>query len=93
MVAVVGKEVLVGVVAHKAGLKKSDAGKAIDAFVDSVVEALKRGDTVRLPGFGSFVIRQRGERQVKSIRTGQKVTVPAKKYVGFKPGKLLQLGS
>lgn len=89
--AVVGKEVLVGAVALKAGLKKAEADRAIEAFVDAVAEALKRGDSVRIPGFGSFVVRQRGPRKVKAIKTKQLVEVPARKYVAFKPGKSLRI--
>ena len=56
------KEEFVALVADKGGLSKTEAGRAVDAFCDSVSDALGRGEQVRLPGFGNFEVQQRGER-------------------------------
>jgi DNA-binding protein HU-beta len=54
---------LIAAVAERAGLTKADAGKAVEALVGTVTDALKQGDEVRIAGFGTFGISERGERQ------------------------------
>ena len=56
------KAELVSAIAENSGLSKVDAKKAVDAFVESVTEALKKGDKVALVGFGTFMVSERGER-------------------------------
>ena len=51
---------LIAAVAERAGLTKADAGKAVEALVGTITEALQRGDEVRIAGFGSFGISERG---------------------------------
>ncbi|HBQ28222.1 MAG TPA: DNA-binding protein [Desulfotomaculum sp.] len=62
----------------------------IDAALEVIQEAAGRGDNVRTPGFGTFLVRRRAERQGRKIRTGEAITIPAKKVVIFKSGKDLQ---
>ncbi|MBC7324244.1 MAG: HU family DNA-binding protein [Moorella sp. (in: Bacteria)] len=66
------------------------AEAAVDAFVQVVTKAAKRGDEVKIPGFGSFVITERAERQGKNPQTGQLITIPARKVVAFRAGKSLK---
>lgn len=77
-------------VADAAGLSKTDAGKAVDALFDSIVEALKSGDEVRLVGFGSFVAAERPAGEGRNPRTGEKIAIPASRQPKFKPGKGLK---
>ncbi len=80
------KAELVDAIASKAGLSKADAKKALDAFVDTTSEALKKGDRVALVGFGSFSVSERGARTGRNPQTGQPITIKAKKVVKFKAG-------
>ena len=73
----VTKSEFVDRVASKSGLSKRDAGKAVDAFLDSVQETLVQGDSVTFTGFGKFSAQQRNERQGVNPRTGERVTVNA----------------
>ncbi len=73
-------------VAKHAGVTKTEADKVVRATLEVIKETLAGGDKVTLVGFGSFEVRNRGERQVTSIRTKQKVTVPAAKLPAFSAG-------
>lgn len=84
------KAELIKAVAEKAGMTQKDAGAAVDAFVQVVIEAAKRGDEVKIPGFGSFVIAERAERQGKNPQTGEPITIPARKVVAFRAGSGLK---
>lgn len=80
------KAQLIDAISTKAGLTKADSKKALDAFVESVGEALKNDDRVSLVGFGSFGVSERSERTGRNPKTGAPITIPAKKVVKFKAG-------
>ena len=85
------KQDFVDRVAQKSGLSKRDAGKAVDAVLDSITDALKEGDSVTFTGFGKFSTAQRAERQGVNPRSpGQKVTIPAATVPRFSPGSTLK---
>ena len=85
------KQEFVDRVATKSGLSKRDAGKAVDAFLDSVTEALKRGDSVSFTGFGKFSTAHRAARQgVNPRNPTQKVQIPAATVPRFSAGSTLK---
>ena len=86
---IVGKGELAHQIAARSGLSLKDAEKAVDAFTKVVGENLAQGREVRLIGFGSRSLREVGARKVKSIRTGQEMSLPAHKRVGFSAGTTL----
>jgi DNA-binding protein HU-beta len=86
---IVGKGELAHQIAARSGLSLKDAEKALDAFTKVVPENLAQGREVRLIGFGSWSLREIAARTVKSIRTGQDVSLPAHKRVGFSAGATL----
>jgi DNA-binding protein HU-beta len=87
----VTKQEFVDRVATKSGLSKRDASKAVDAFLDSVTEALKRGDSVAFTGFGKFSTAQRAARQgVNPRNPSQKVQIPAATVPRFSAGSGLK---
>lgn len=73
-------------VAEKSGLSKTDAKKAVDAFIETVSDEMKTGGKVSLLGFGSFSISERGERKGVNPATKQTITIPARKAIKFKAG-------
>src|SRR5687768_2201377 len=81
---------LIAAVAERAGLTKADAGKAVEALVGTITEALKQGDEVRLAGFGSFGISERGERQGRNPQTGAPITIAASKAAKFTAAKAVK---
>jgi integration host factor subunit beta len=81
---------LVELVAISADVPRKQADEVVQVVLESIVEALRDDDKVELRGFGSFRIRQRGERTGRNPKTGDKVHVPPKKIPYFKPGKHLR---
>lgn len=84
------KKELIEKMADKAGLTKTDAEKALKAFEDSVVDALKSGDKVTIVGFGTFSVSERKARKGRNPQTGEEINIPAKKAPKFVPGKLFK---
>ncbi len=81
---------LIESVAKKAGLTKADAGRAVDAVVASITEALVKGDRVPLVGFGTFATSKRAARTGRNPQTGATVKIPARTAVTFKAGSALK---
>lgn len=80
------KAELIGSIADKSGLSKVDAGRALDAFVSSLTDALAGGERISLVGFGSWSVDERGARTGRNPRTGEEIQIAAKRVVKFKPG-------
>ena len=81
------KTELVSAVAASTGLQKVQVEKAIDGINREISNALRRGDDVKLVGFGSYVIQHRDQRKGRNPRTGEEVTIAASKAVKFKASK------
>jgi len=86
----VNKNDLIADIAARTGFSKNDSGKAVDAFIDSVVGALKKGDEVRLVSFGTFSVANRAAAEGRNPRTGDVIKIPASKQPKFKAGKGLK---
>ena len=84
------KAELVSAIAEKTELTKKDSEKALAAVVDSITEALKKGDKVALVGFGTFEVRARAARQGINPQTKKKINIHATKVPAFKAGKALK---
>lgn len=84
------KAELVSAIAEKTELTKKDSEKALSAVIDSITEALKKGDKVALVGFGTFEVRARAARQGINPQTKKKIKIPATKVPAFKAGKALK---
>ena len=81
------KSELIESVAKKAGLTKDAAAKAVNAYTETVVEALKAGDKLMLAGFGTYEVKARAARVAHNPRTREEITIPATKVPVFKAGK------
>ena len=85
------KQEFVDQVASKSGLSKRDAASAVDAFLSTVTDTLKSGDSVSFTGFGKFSTAHRAERQgVNPRNPGEKVTIPAATVPKFSAGSSLK---
>ena len=84
------KNDLIGVVADKAGLTKAQAGEAVDAVFDAVTASLKKGEEVRLVGFGTFAVSKRKASIGRNPATGAEIKIAASNQAKFKPGKGLK---
>ncbi len=82
--------------AKKTGLSQGKAAEILETLFSAqprkgvIATALDAGEKVTIPGFGTFATKQRGERMGRNPATGATITIPAKKYVHFKPGKTLR---
>ena len=81
------KTELIAAMAEKAGLTKVDAGKALNAYIDTVKEQLAKGEKITLIGFGTFSTVKRPARTGRNPRTGKAIKIAAKKSAKFKAGK------
>jgi DNA-binding protein HU-beta len=84
------KSELVEAIAHGSGVTKADANRVLDTFMMTVTDALKSGDQVVLPGFGSFSIGNRSARTGRNPQTGQTIQIKASRVAKFKAGKTLK---
>ena len=84
------KAALVEEVARVADLTKKHSEVIVDAVVQSIIDALHRGEKIELRGFGSFRLRRREPRKGRNPKTGDRVDVPSKRVPYFKPGKELK---
>lgn len=80
------KAELIDNVAEKAGLTKTDAEKAVNAFTASVTDAIKKGDKVTLVGFGTFSTVKRAARTGRNPQTGKEIKIKATTAPKFKAG-------
>ncbi len=85
------KAELIAKIQEKAGLEsKAAAGKALDALIESITEALSAGESIALVGFGTFKVSERAARTGRNPQTGAEIQIPASKVVKFTVGKTLK---
>ncbi len=87
---VMTKADLVEDVARASELTKKDAERLVEIVFESIIETLNHGEKIELRGFGSFRVRERGARRGRNPKTGDPVSIPAKRVPYFKPGKELK---
>ena len=81
---------LIDAIAESTDLPKTLAGKALEAFLETITKALKEGDTVALVGFGSFTVKDRAARAGRNPKTGELIQIEAARVPSFKAGKSLK---
>jgi nucleoid DNA-binding protein len=84
------KKDLIEVVAKKANLTNKAARDAVQTMLNTIRDSMKRGEKVVLTGFGTFSIRSRQQRVGRNPKTGDKITLAARKAPGFTAGKTLK---
>jgi DNA-binding protein HU-beta len=81
------KSELIDAVAGRTELSKTECARVLDAVIESLTDALCRGDAVTLVGFGSFHVKNRKARTGRNPKTGAIISIPASRSLGFKPSK------
>jgi len=84
------KSDIIAEIANKSNLTKADAEKALNSFVETTKDTLKKEGRLALAGFGSFIVSERKERQGRNPQTGETMTIKASKTVRFRAGKALK---
>jgi DNA-binding protein HU-beta len=80
------KQELVDIIATRTQTTKKIAADCLDAFMETLMEAMSKGLSVQLIGFGSFKVRSRAARVGRNPQTGKPITIPAKIVPVFRPG-------
>jgi DNA-binding protein HU-beta len=86
----VTKKELIELVAKKANLTNKASKEAIRVFLNAIRDSLKRDEKVVLTGFGTFSLRTRKTRKGRNPKTGETITIAARRAPGFTPGKSLK---
>jgi len=86
----VTKPELIDELAARTGMTRRDASSALNAVLDSITDALRRGGNVQLVGFGTFEVRSREARMGRNPRTGEPIQIAASKAPAFRPGRQLR---
>jgi DNA-binding protein HU-beta len=84
------KSELIDKVAKEAKIPRAAAERAVNSLTASIIEVLKQGDKITLPGFGTFLTSNRSARKGRNPRTGQEIDIPAVRIPKFKVGKGLK---
>ena len=84
------KQDLIGAVADATGMSRQESVRAVEAVFDTIGNALKRGDEVRLVGFGTFSVSNRKASIGRNPRTGEPMQIKASASPKFRPGKTLK---
>ena len=84
------KSDLIDAIAESADVSKASAGRALDATIETIKKAMKKGDMVTLVGFGTFYISKRAARTGRNPRTGDAIKIKAAKVPKFRAGKGLK---
>ncbi len=75
---------------NELGLNKKEARELVDLYFEELIASLAVGEPVKLSGFGNFNLRDKNERLGRNPKTGEKVPIPARRVVTFRPGQKLQ---
>lgn len=81
------KNEMVHALSEKANVSVADAGRVLEAFMETVVDTCAKGEEIRFVGFGSFVMRDMAAREARNPQTGAMIKIPARRVVRFVPGK------
>jgi len=81
---------LINAVAESTELSKKDAGQAVDAVFQTIMDSLGNGEKVQIIGFGNFEVRDRAARKGRNPQTGEEIQIPASKVPAFRAGKALK---
>ncbi|MHB8173587.1 MAG: integration host factor subunit alpha [Nitrospirota bacterium] len=81
---------IVSEVYEKVGLSKKEATDIVETVLDTIKDTLKGGETVKIAGFGNFVIREKGSRKGRNPKTGENIEITPRKVVTFKPSMIFK---
>lgn len=81
---------IISEVFDKVGLPKQDAEELVEMILDLIKQTLKEGETVKLSGFGNFVVRSKNSRKGRNPKTGQEIEITPRKVVSFRPSMIFK---
>jgi len=72
------------------GLTKTESAEMVEAVFAIMKETLESGETLKISGFGSFIVKQKSDRRGRNPQTGEAITIEARRILTFKPSNLLR---
>jgi integration host factor subunit alpha len=81
---------IANIIGEKVGVSKTEAMDMLEYILDLLKEGLKRGETIKIAGFGNFIVRSKGERKGRNPRTGEEIAITARRVVTFRPSQLFK---
>ena len=75
---------------QKVGLSRTESAELVEQVLDEICACIVRGDSVKLSSFGSFIVRQKGERVGRNPKTGEEVPISPRRVMVFKPSNVLK---
>ena len=75
---------------RKAGLSRAESAALVELVLKEITDCLERGETVRLSGFGKFILRQKRQRIGRNPKTGEAVPISPRRVMVFKPSTTLK---
>jgi len=75
---------------EKIGLSKKEALEIVETVLDTIKEALKNGENVKIAGFGNFIVRSKKERKGRNPKTGEEIGITPRKVVTFRPSNIFK---
>jgi len=90
VVETISRPQLTEAIIREVGLSHNESAEIVEAVLAEVSDALVRGEMVKLPSFGSFSVRQKGQRMGRNPKTGDEVTIPPRRVVVFRPSSVLK---
>jgi len=84
------KAEIVSEIINKVDMQKQDADEIMEMILDSIKQTLKAGESVKLSGFGNFVVRKKRSRQGRNPKTGQEIEITPRNVVSFKPSMIFK---
>ena len=84
------KKELIDAMVEKTGASRASTDRAVGALIEIISETLEKGDSLVLPGFGTFEVRERAARSGRNPKTGEELKIAASKVAAFKPGAALK---
>ena len=75
---------------REVGLSRSESSALVEAVLQEISDALVRGETVKISSFGTFMVREKGERIGRNPKTGEEVPIHPRRVLSFRPSHLLK---
>lgn len=72
------------------GLSRSESAELVESVIDNIIDALLRGESVKLAGFGTFSLRDKAERMGRNPKTGKAVPITSRRVLAFKPSQVVR---
>ncbi len=75
---------------HEVGLSRTDSSQLVEQILDEMCDALARGENVKISGFGTFVLRDKGERIGRNPKTGIEVPIAPRRVLTFRASQMMR---